>query len=141
MGFNQRDIEIEAIDKRIADIESDKLEIHKYAKAAKSIVALESTDDYKIAIEQTFLEDEAKRLTDRLTCDDYVQKNELEVIDESLRTLRGFKAFISSVKRLGESAKDKLTACDARIAEEMVYREVVMLCKDDLSDLSDRLGA
>ena len=141
MVKTSRELEIEAIDKRIAEIESDKAEILKYSEVAKAIKEMINLDCYKLAFGKTFLEDEAKVLTDRLTCDDYLQKNELEIIDGSLKVIRGVKAYLSNVISLGDTSKDKLAKCDAQISQENVYKAVVSTCMDDLSDLDERLGA
>ena len=116
MGETNRDAEIEAIDTRIAEIKADKAAIQKYAKVAKAIEEMETTDNYKLAIETAFLNDESERLTNRLTEGDYLQKNELEVIESSLGVIRGYKTFIKQVKNLGKESKVKLIACDAKIA-------------------------
>lgn len=134
MGKTNRDFEIEAIDTRIADIEREKEEIREYAKASKSLKEMMETEQYKATIQKIFIDDETKRITDRLTSSEYVQDKEVEQLNKGLYVIRAFNAFVDGMLDVEATAKERLANCDAVIAQENRYRAEVLDGKIDLGD-------
>jgi len=132
MTKDNRDLEIEAIDKRIAAIQDDKEQIKKYAEVAKALEVMCATDEYKLVIEQVFLKEETENMMDLLSGDSQLQDSDVEGINKILSVVRGFKSFIKNTKELGDDVQDRLSICDARIAEEKVYRDEVFKNEGEL---------
>lgn len=135
-----RDFEIEATDTRILSLEADVVATKRDMKVATALSNLEKTPDYQLAIQGYMIDDESKRLCDHLTGSEVLSELDVKAINEALSMIRGLKSIIANTKRLGENAEDTLVELVTKLKEERTYREIVSMCKEDLSDLTDRLG-
>ncbi len=130
----QRELELEAIDNRVAAIQEEKVQIKKSERVALALEKMQQTDEYKLVIEQTYLSDEITEITSFLGGDKHLPDDMVEEMMKSLQTIRGFKAAMSYMLEAKDTAEEAISNCDARIADETRYRAEVFNGSEELGE-------
>lgn len=107
-----KELELEAIDKRIEAVEAN-------IRFAEAIKRLEKNADYQLVIEQGFLEDEAKAVMSYLAGDEHISDEMQEGMNKALQTIRSYKFYIKTGKEIDVNA-------DEILASEKVYRAKIV---------------
>lgn len=125
MVDTNRDEQLKEIDASIASIENEKVQIKKYVKVAEALSKLQETEEYQLVFDQAFFEDEGDRAAKQLAGDEHLSAREVEILNSTLSNVRGLKVFLKGISELKSSAAGRLAMCDAKIAEEVKFKDDV----------------